>query len=169
MDRPFCATVGQPYLQRELPWPVYKRPPLAQSRLKHYDGKTVAFDYLDHRDGRHRDGRHRVAQFETETFIDQFVQHIPEKHFRLINFYGFMANRVRGQWLPKVYALLDQDVEPMKTIRYRNLQSRAFGVDPLNCVLCGSPLRYIGITRGKSLVAQLRPHHEALARAKIVA
>ncbi|MEX3968607.1 hypothetical protein AB4Y42_41800 [Paraburkholderia sp. EG286B] len=45
----------------------------------------------------------------------------------------------------------------MKTNRYRNLQSRAFGADPLNCLLCGIPLRYIGITRGKSL-AQLRPH-----------
>nr|WP_028232028.1 transposase [Paraburkholderia mimosarum] len=54
-----------------------KRPPLSQSRLKHYDGRTVAFDYLNH-----RDGRHRVAQFEMETFIDRLVQHIPEKHFR---------------------------------------------------------------------------------------
>jgi Putative transposase/Transposase zinc-binding domain len=140
-----------------------KRPPLSQSRLTHYDGKTVAFDYLNH-----RNGRHQVAEFETQAFIDRFVQHIPDKHFRMINFYGFLANRVRGQWLPKVYALLEQEVTPVKTIRYRDLQSRAFGVDPLKCILCGSPLRYIGITRGKSL-AQLRPHHEALARAKIVA
>ncbi|MEX3629689.1 MAG: hypothetical protein VB138_09650, partial [Burkholderia sp.] len=67
----------------------------------------------------------------------------------------------------KVDALLDQQPEPVKTIRYRDLQSRAFGVDPLTCVLCGSPLRYAGIPRGKSLT-QLRPHHEVLARAKIV-
>ncbi len=140
-----------------------KRPPLSQSRLKHYDGKTVAFEYLNH-----RDGRHQVAEFETEAFIDRFVQHIPDKHFRLINFYGFLANRVRGKWLPKVYTLLDQQPEPVRTIRYRDLQCRAFGVDPLKCVLCGSPLRYIGITQGKSLT-QLRAHHEALARAKIVA
>lgn len=139
-----------------------KRPPLSQSRLKHYDGKTVAFDYLNH-----RDGRHRVEEYETQAFIERFVQHIPDKHFRLINFYGFLANRVRGQWLPKVYALLDQEPMPVKTIRYRDLQNRAFGVDPLKCVLCGSPMRYAGITQGKSL-AQLRPHHEALARAKIV-
>ncbi|MEX3582781.1 MAG: transposase [Burkholderia sp.] len=139
-----------------------KRPPLSQSRLRHYDGKTVAFDYLNH-----RDARHRIAEYETQAFIERFVQHIPDKHFRLINFYGFLANRVRGQWLPKVYALLDQEPMPVKTIRYRDLQRRAFGVDPLTCVLCSSPLRYAGITRGKSL-AQLRPHHEALARAKIV-
>lgn len=139
-----------------------KRPPLSQSRLEHYDGKSVAFRYLDH-----RSGKHRTARYATDEFIGRLVQHIPDKHFRMINFYGFLANRVRGQWLPKVYALLDQEPAPVKTIRYRALQNRAFGVDPLKCVLCGSPLRYAGITRGKTL-AQLRPHHEALARAKIV-
>jgi hypothetical protein len=139
-----------------------KRPPLSQSRLKHYDGKTVAFDYLDH-----RTAQHRTAHYDTEEFIRRFVQHIPEKHFRMVNFYGFLANRVRGKLLPKVYALLDQNVEPVKKVRWRDLHSRAFGTDPLRCILCGAPLRFAGITRGKS-VAQLRPHHEALARAKIV-
>jgi hypothetical protein len=139
-----------------------KRPPLSQSRLTHYDGKTVAFDYLDH-----RTGKHRTAHYGVEEFIDRFVQHIPEKHFRMINFYGFLANRVRGQWLPKIYALLDQKVEPVSTVRWRDMQKRSFGIDPLICILCGSPLRFAGITRGKS-AGELRQHHEALARAKIV-
>ncbi|WP_414144385.1 transposase [Burkholderia territorii] len=30
-----------------------KCPPLSQSGLKHYDGKTVAFEYLNHRNGHH--------------------------------------------------------------------------------------------------------------------
>ena len=139
-----------------------KRPPLSQSRLKHYDGKTVAFEYLDH-----RSGKHRTAHYDTEEFIDRFVQHIPDKHFRMINFYGFLANRVRGKLLARVYALLDQSPEPVKTVRWRELQTRAFGSDPLLCILCGQPLRFAGITRGKS-ARELRPHHEALARAKIV-
>ncbi|MGF6472945.1 transposase [Paraburkholderia youngii] len=29
MDRPFCATVGQPYPQRELPWPIHQTPAAA--------------------------------------------------------------------------------------------------------------------------------------------
>jgi hypothetical protein len=139
-----------------------KRPPLSQSRLAHYDGKTVSFDYLDH-----RTGKHRTAHYDGEEFIGRFVQHIPEKHFRMINFYGFLANRVRGQWLPKIYALLDQKVEPVSTVRWRDLQKRAFGTDPLVCILCGSPLHFAGITRGQS-AAQLRQHHETLALAKIV-
>jgi len=122
----------------------------------------VAFDYLDH-----RTGKHRTAHYDSEEFIDRFVQHIPDKHFRMINFYGFLANRVKGQWLPKIYALLDQTVEPVKTVRWRDLQKQAFGVDPLLCILCGSPLYFVGIPRGKS-ARELLQHHEALARAKIV-
>ncbi|MFM0386965.1 transposase [Paraburkholderia dipogonis] len=73
-----------------------ERPPLSQSRLKHYDGRMVAFDHLTH-----RDDRHRVAVYETEEFIARFIQHIPDKHFRMINFRGFLANRGRDQWLPR--------------------------------------------------------------------
>jgi hypothetical protein len=140
-----------------------KRPPLSQSRLRHYDGKTVAFEYLDH-----KTGTHRTAHYDTQSFIDRFVKHIPDKHFRMINFYGFLANRVRGQLLPKVYSLLNQTVEAVPTIRWADLQQRSFGVDPLCCILCGSAMRFAGITRGKS-IAELRHHHEALALAKIVA
>jgi hypothetical protein len=122
----------------------------------------VAFDYLDH-----RTGNHRTAHYDSEEFIGRFVQHIPDKHFRMINFYGFLANRVRGQWLPKIYALLNQTVEPVRTVRWRDPQNRAFGTDPLLCILCGHRLRFMGITRGKS-ARELRQHHEALALAKIV-
>ncbi|MEX3606139.1 MAG: transposase, partial [Burkholderia sp.] len=68
-----------------------KRP--SQSRLMHYDGKTVAFDYYLN----HRDGQHRVAEFETQTFVGRFVEHTPDKHFRMINFYGFLVNCIRDQ------------------------------------------------------------------------
>jgi hypothetical protein len=122
----------------------------------------VAFDCLNH-----RDGQHRVAVYEKDEFIARLMEHIPDKHFRMINFYGFLANRVRGQWLPKIYALLNQTVQPVRTVGWRDLQKGAFGTDPLLCVLCGAPLRFVGITRGKS-ARQLRPHHEALALAKIV-
>lgn len=140
-----------------------KRPPLSQSRLRHYDGKTVAFEFLDH-----RTGKHRLAVHDTDAFIDRFVQHLPDKHFRMINFYGFLANRLRGQLLPIVYRLLEQTPKIARTVRWRDLQMRAFGVDPLLCILCGAPLRFAGITQGKS-AGQLRQHHQALALAKIVA
>jgi hypothetical protein len=139
-----------------------KRPPLSQSRLRHYDGKTVAFDYLDH-----KTGKHCVAEYEAEEFIDRLVQHIPDKHFRMINFYGFLANRVRGKLLPVIYTLLNQTVSPVAKICYAALEKKSFGNDPLQCILCGCTMHFNGITRGKSF-AQLRTQHQNLACSKIV-
>lgn len=79
-----------------VPGRYIKRPDLSQSRLKHYDCMAIAFDYLTH-----RDAQHQVAVYETEEFIARFIQHIPDKHFRMINFHGFQASCVGGQWLPR--------------------------------------------------------------------
>ena len=111
-----------------------KRPPPSQSRLKHYDGKTVAFDYLDD-----RSGKHRTAHYDTEEFIDRFVQHIPDKHFRMINFYGFLANRVRGKLLARVHALLDQSAEPVKTVRWRRAAKPGVWDTPCSAFCAANP------------------------------
>ena len=63
---------------------------LALSRLKHYDGNTVVFAYLNH-----TTQRHQTATFDAEAFIKRFVQHIPDKGFRMLRYYGFLAHRVR--------------------------------------------------------------------------
>jgi hypothetical protein len=139
-----------------------KRPPLSQSRLKHYDGKTVAFDYLDH-----NTNTHKTAIYETQDFIHRFVQHIPDKHFRMINFYGFLANRVRSKLLPIVYQLLNQTVTSTRYVRWRTLQKRAFGTDPLLCILCGSLMRFIHFTIKQS-ARNLLQNHQNLALAKII-
>lgn len=39
--------------------------------------------------------------------IRRYVSHIPARHFKMIRYYGFLANRKRGSLLPKVYDALD--------------------------------------------------------------
>lgn len=134
-----------------------KRPPLAQSRLLHYDGQTVVFDFLNH-----TTGHHQHATFDAQAFIARFVQHIPDKHFRLIRYYGFLAHRARSTLLPKVYALLDQHPPRPPTVRWPTLLQRSFGLDPLRCILCQAPLRLIQRVQGLS-TPQLRPFHANLA------
>ena len=122
-----------------------KRPPMAMSRLRHYDGQQVIFDYLNH-----HTGRHESMHCSVEEFIERWTRHIPEKGFRMIRYYGFLANRVRSKLLPKVYELLEQTVKKVKKIRYASLLKSNFGVDPLICILCGSPMRFVSLTRGKT-------------------
>jgi hypothetical protein len=140
-----------------------KRPPLSQSRLEHYDGKTVTFNFLNHRNKKHED-----ITFETDEFIERFTQHIPDKGFRLIRYYGFLANCVRGKLLPVVYGLIGHEEKPEYSIDWATSLKRAFGTDPLECILCGSRMLPTGFTFGKSN-RELMPYHEAIATRQRIA
>lgn len=134
-----------------------KRPALSMSRLKHYDGKEVVFSYLNHATKQYLRFTSRI-----EDFIKRLVQHIPDKGFRMIRYYGFLATRVRSKLLPKVYDLLDQPERKAIHIRFPTLMKNSFGVDPLECILCKSRMILTGIVPGKTM-AELRQCHERLA------
>ena len=141
-----------------------KRPPLAQSRLQHYDGQRVIFEYLNH-----TTGQHQTRTDSATAFIARFVQHIPDKGFRMIRYYGVLANRVRSALLPKVYALLEQSTPSPLTIRWSTLQQRSFGLDPLRCLLCQAPLRLTALVAGLSTPELGRYHwHLALLKPIVV-
>lgn len=137
-----------------------KRPPLAMSRLEHYDGHLVIFNYLDHRSKTHRRFSCSAAEF-----MGRFTQHIPDKGFRMIRYYGFLANRVRGLLLPKVYNLLNQPEKNAIPLRWPELQKLTFGSDPMECILCRSKLtlaeKHVGLSQ-----KALHQYHRQLATQK---
>ena len=135
-----------------------KRPAIAESKLKHYDGHQVTFKYLDHTTKTYRN-----FKLTAEQFIARLIQHIPDKGFRMIRYYGFLANHVRGQLLPKVYALLGQISETIKLPSYAELIQKNFGFDPLDCILCGQKLFLFKVRFGISKTSQLLRFHRELA------
>lgn len=140
-----------------------KRPPIAQSRLRHYGGGKITFNYLNHRNKKHQN-----FTCSNKEFIERFIQHIPEKHFRMVRYYGILANRNRGKLLPIVYDLLDQTVPEQKLPpRWEHMVKKEFGYNPLNCIVCNKRLTLAAIFTGKSS-NQLMANHEELAKMKIV-
>ena len=137
-----------------------KRPPIAQSRLRHYDGNIVIFNYLNHKTKQHKD-----FTCSANNFIERFIQHIPDKNFRLIRYYGFLANRIRGKLLPVVYQCLEQIVDAYHNVSWDKLMKRTLGFNPLQCILCKSRMVLSSITIGKS-TAQLHDYHLNLALMK---
>lgn len=136
-----------------------KRPAIAESKLRHYDGQSVVFDYLDH-----TTNTHRQCEITAEEFIERFVQHIPDVGFRMIRYYGFLSNRLRAKLLPIVYRLLEQRQKLSKTIAtYANLIEKNFGFNPLICILCRHPLSLVSIHFGKTAIHQLLKLHRSLA------
>ena len=139
-----------------------KRPPIAQSRFEHYDGKKVTFNYLNH-----KTKKHQRKTFSADDFIHRFTQHIPDKGFRMIRYYGILANRVRGTLLPIVYDLLNQTPQPAPFIGWAGLYKNAFGTDPLECILCKSPMRFVSMTFAKK-AHEIKNLHKELATRQII-
>ncbi|KPW16767.1 ISPsy3, transposase, partial [Pseudomonas amygdali pv. aesculi] len=139
-----------------------KKPPISGSRLAHYtSGATLSFTYLDHRT--------KTYQQETLSQTDMLrrgVQHIPEKHFRMIRYFGFLANRVCGRQLPRVYEALRMERRGKAPKLYFAQMSKAFlHRDPFSCVLCGARMVYTaaiagltvqGLINNAQSIAQLR-------------
>jgi len=110
-----------------------KRPPIGETRIKKYDGKFVTFAFLDH-----YTNTKKLMTLPVLEFISRLIPHIPDKNFRVIRYYGFLANRVSGKLLPIVYKLLDmKNVVVQKVYTpWRQMIINVFHYDPLNCPFC---------------------------------
>jgi len=62
------------------------RPVIATSRIDSYDGDTVTFHY-----NRHEDNKLVTESIPAMDFIERLIRHIPEKHFKMIRYYGIYA------------------------------------------------------------------------------
>jgi hypothetical protein len=118
-----------------------KRPVMAETRLKGFDGETVEFS--------HRDKvlqREVLLRLPVMEFIGKLVRHIPEKHHRMIRYAGIFASRVKQEALGLVQAALGEGCLPVyapkgvRTWRERILEWT--GVDPYRC-RCGGMMRLL--------------------------
>ena len=120
-------TVNVNYLGRYI-----KRPPIANSKLQHYDGNSVTLKSLDH-----KTKTFKISTFSIFEFISRFIQHIPDMGFRMIRYYGLLANRVRSKLLPTLYRLLGQNSKGQITFpSFVSLIISNFRYDPMKCPKC---------------------------------
>jgi hypothetical protein len=125
-----------------------KRPPISGSRLRDYskDG-LLTFNYLDHRTGK----TERLTLPAVE-LIARLVEHIPDKGFRMIRYFGFLSNRRRGVMLPKVYEALDMEERSKPALPgFASMLKAYVKIDPFECILCQSRLIYAEYRAGTSL------------------
>ena len=103
------------------------RPVIATSRIDNYDGEMVTFHY-----NRHEDDVYVEETIPALEFIERLIRHIPEKHFKMIRYYGIYArhresdNRLRRAINPDIRNYLK------RTSNWRNNIFRYFGYDQLS-------------------------------------
>ncbi len=74
-------------------------------------------------------------KYKVKDFIKHVIQHIPEKHFRLIRYYGFYHNRSRAKYQNALKAYSPINKVYLKFL-WRNRQWHRDGKDPLTCPKC---------------------------------
>lgn len=128
------------------------RPAMAESRITSYDSETdkVCWFYDDHKTNE------RITVNETgKDLLKKIFIHIPEKHFRMIRYYGFYNNKCQNT-LNHIHELLgkekkkDYSVETrnkiktskMNKLKYRTMVRDSYNRDVLLCK-CAATLLYI--------------------------
>jgi hypothetical protein len=69
-----------------------RHPAVANTRLHRYDEKTVTFWYKD------REGERHFVTMEVQEFIKALIQHIPDRNFKMIRYYGAYSRRTKRRY-----------------------------------------------------------------------
>jgi hypothetical protein len=116
-----------------------KRPVIAETRLKSFDGVSVSFSYKDR-----ELQKEVILHLPVAEFIGKLTRHIPEKHHRMIRYSGLFASRVKKKMLGLVSAALGEGSLPIHTPRrVRSWRERVIDwsdKDPHQCS-CGRMMR----------------------------
>ena len=133
-------------------WVVYAKPPfggpehvlqylarythrvaISNHRILDISDTQVTFrwkDYAHH-------NRHRTMTLRHEAFLRRFLDHVLPKGFPRLRYFGFLANRRRGQFLPLCRTLLSAPPPPA-----REAEQDAGG-ELWQCPCCQGPMRVI--------------------------
>lgn len=116
------------------------RPIIATSRIDNYDGDWVTFHYK-----RHEDDVLVTEKIPVLEFIQRLIQHIPEKHFKMIRYYGIYARQRKED--NRLFRAISREKHAflVSLNRWRTSILRSFGYDPLQCPHCETNMTFISI------------------------
>ena len=116
-----------------------KRPAIAISRIRVYDGWHVSLDIREK-----STGRHETCKLDVMEFIGRVVTHIHDKHFRVVRYAGLFATRCRKTLLPLARTLLKMAAAaPWICPNWKQLIIRTFHFDPTRCPRCHQSMDYM--------------------------
>ena len=107
-----------------------KRMVMSERRIVGYDGKVVEFF-----SGKDDAGKKQVIAYPVYQFIQCLLQHIPEKNFKLIRYYGFYANKSKKKYTQarKYWQPLQP---PQDKLLWHHRQWKLYKRDPMLCPHC---------------------------------
>lgn len=121
-----------------------RHPAIADSRIINYDTENVTFVY-------DREGKTFTVVMDKFEFIHNVIKHIPDKHFKMVRYFGIHARRAKRN-VREVMGKLGLVVNyVMKPFSWRKNIKHYTGKDPLKCRDCnGEMLIYKVVYQNKN-------------------
>jgi Putative transposase len=123
----------------------------------------------------HGKNKKNFNAYTAEEFIAAITQHIPEKSFQMVRYYGWHSNKSRGMRLKRgivrpgdeslendaeVEIIDVSDYEPKRipSRTWRECIKKIWEVDPLECPKCGGEMKIISFITEASVIRQILEH-----------
>ena len=110
-----------------------RHPAIADSRIIDYDTENVTFVY-------EREGVTHTVVMNKYEFIHNVIKHIPDKHFKMVRYYGIHSRRSKKSVhmaMEKLGLLVKYFI---KKFSWRKNVSEYTGKDPLECEKCNGEM-----------------------------
>ena len=139
------------------------RPVIALKRIDSYDGENVTFHY-----NRHEDNAYVKRTIPAIEFIKLLIQPIPEKHFKMIRYYGLYARHREID--TKLYRAISKEKHHV----YRSFNQwrvailSAFGYDPLQCPDCKHTMKFLELYYNHKRVSLESLYEKAMSKSRII-
>jgi hypothetical protein len=121
------------------------RPVIAASRIDKYDGNHVTFHY-----NRHEDGILVTETVPVLDFIKRLIVHIPEKHFKMLRYYGIYAKHHKQEKNLRKCLSYEKRRLLRSLLDWRQSILLTFGYDPLRCPECGTSMLVLEVYHKKT-------------------
>ena len=125
------------------------RPVIATSRIDNYDGENVTFHYT-----RHEDDKTIEECVPALDFIQRLIIHIPEKHFKMLRYYGIYAKHHRQEKKLRKCLSLEKRNFLRSLLDWRNSILLSFGYDPLHCPKCKASMLVLEVYYKKTALLE---------------
>ena len=135
------------------------RPVIATSRIDNYDGENVTFHY-----NRHEDEKLIVETIPVLEFIQRLIQHIPEKHFKQIRYYGLYARTKEQNKKLQLAISREKHKIILSFNRWRDCTLHSFGYDPLKCPCCGQTMIFLEMYHNHQHISLNEMYERAMAK-----
>ena len=114
------------------------RVPISENRIVNYDGHTVTFSYIDHKDNNY----HEMSLSASE-FILTLLRHLLPSQFKIIRYYGFYKKKHLLH--PKMIPLIKTHSRIFRKslLKYQSSILLSFHRDPYNCPKCDTKMNFV--------------------------